>query len=173
MELFTPDFGLIFWMFIGFLLLFLILWKFAWPVILKTVDNRAELIDKGVEYAQDAKIQLDTAREQADDVLRQARAQQADMLREADRMKTQIIEEARGAAQVEAQKVMESARQSIEQQQKEARQQFKRQVGEFALEIAQKVVRNEMAQPGAQEKLVNTYLDEINTQENKPSQNAN
>lgn len=161
MDLFTPDFGLIFWMFVGFAVLFLILWKLAWPVILKTVDERGALIDKGVEYAQDAKHQLDTAREQAEQVLRQARSEQADMLREADRMKSQIIEEARGAAQVEAQKVMDAARQSIEQQQKQAEQQFRRQVGAFALDIAQKVVRNEVADPQAQSKLVNKYLDEI------------
>ncbi len=55
MELFTPDFGLIFWMFVAFGVLFLILWKFAWPLILKSVDSRADLIDKGVEYAQNAK----------------------------------------------------------------------------------------------------------------------
>lgn len=161
MELFTPDFGLIFWMFVGFAVLFFILWKFAWPVILKTVDNRAELIDKGVEYAQSAKQQLDNARVEADNYMKEARAQQADILRQADKMKTQIIEEARGAAQVEAQKVMEAARQSIDQQQKEAEKQFKQQVSEFALQIAQKVVRNEMADPRKQSQLVNTYLDEI------------
>ena len=48
MELFTPDFGLIFWMFVAFAILFFLLWKFAWPMILKTVDHRADLIDKGV-----------------------------------------------------------------------------------------------------------------------------
>ena len=161
MELFTPDFGLIFWMFVGFAILFFILWKFAWPVILKTVDNRADLIDKGVEYAQNAKIELDNANKKADEVIQQARNQQADMLREADRMKTQIIEEARGAAQKEAQKVMESAKISIAQQQKEAEKQFRTQVGEFALQIAQKVVKQDLANPQAQSKLVNTYLDEI------------
>ena len=62
MELFTPDFGLIFWMFVAFGVLFLVLWKYAWPVILKSVDARADLIDKGVEYAQSAKEQLVTAR---------------------------------------------------------------------------------------------------------------
>ena len=161
MELFTPDFGLIFWMFVGFAILFLILWKFAWPVVLKSVDNRADLIDKGVEYAQTAKLQLDNARSESDKMLRETRAQQADMLREADQMKTQIIEEARSAAQVEAQKVMDSARVSIQQQQKEAEQQFRNQVSEFALEIAQKVVKKELEDPKAQSKLVNQYLDDI------------
>ena len=161
MELFTPDFGLIFWMFVGFGILFLILWKFAWPVILKSVDSRADLIDKGVEYAQNAKVQLDNANAQAEQLLQQTRNQQADMLRDADKMKNKIIEEARSAAQQEAQKVMDAARQSIAQQQKEAEKQFRDQVSDFALDIARKVVKTEMADPKAQSKLVNTYLDEI------------
>ena len=61
MELFTPDFGLVFWMFIAFILLFLILAKWGWPVIIKMMDQRADTIDKGVEDARKAKDQLDNA----------------------------------------------------------------------------------------------------------------
>lgn len=161
MDLFTPDFGLIFWMFISFAVLFFILWKFAWPVILKTVDSRADLIDKGVEYAQNAKQQLDEAKKNAHQYIADARRQQADMLRDADRIKTQIIEEARSAAQVEAQKVMDAAKVQIEQQQKEAQHQFRNQVSDFALQIAEKVVKNQMADTKAQSKLVDTLLDEM------------
>lgn len=163
MELFTPDFGLVFWMFVSFAILFFVLWKFAWPVILKSVDSRADLIDKGVEYAQNAKLQLDNAQQRAQQYITEARRQQADMLREADRMKTQIIEEARNAAQVEAQKVMDAAKVQIQQQQKEAEHQFRNQVSEFALDIAEKVVKNQMADKQAQTKLVNSLLDEIET----------
>ena len=173
MELFTPDFGLVFWMFVAFAVLFFILWKFAWPVILKTVDKRADLIDKGVEYAQNAKIHLDNAQKESEKMLNQTRAQQADMLRDADRMKTQIIEEARTAAQQEAQKVMDAARVSIAQQQKQAEKQFRDQVSDFALNIAAKVVKNQMADPKAQSELVNTYLDEIeNNNDGKPQADA-
>ncbi len=161
MELFTPELGLIFWMFLSFAVLFFVLWRFAWPVIIKGIDSRADLIDKGVEYAQNAKEQLDHAREEADKYIAEARRQQADMLREADRMKTQIIEEARGAAQKEAQKVMDSAKVSIEQARKEAEQNFRNEVSSFALDIASKVVRNQLADEKAQTKLVNTLLDEI------------
>ena len=161
MELFTPDFGLIFWMFIAFGILFLILWKFAWPMILKSVDSRADLIDKGVEYAQAAKEQLDNARQEAESYLNDARRQQADMLRDADKMKTQIIEQARVAAQAEAQKVMDSAKLQIEQQQKEARQQFRNQVSDFALQIAGNIVHNQMQQDAARDQLVDSMLDEI------------
>lgn len=164
MELFTPDFGLIFWMFVSFAILFVILWRWGWPAIMKGVSDRADLIDKGVEYAQSAKEQLDHAREEADKYIADARRQQADMLREADKMKTQIIEEARAAAQTEAKKVMDSAKQSIEQERKAAQEQFRNEVSTFALDIAQKVVRNQMKEEKAQEKLVNSLLDEIEKQ---------
>ena len=164
MELFTPDFGLIFWMFVSFAILFVILWRWGWPAIMKGVSDRADLIDKGVEYAQSAKQQLDHAREEADKYIADARRQQADMLREADKMKSQIIEEARAAAQSEAKKVMVSAKQSIEQERKAAQEQFRNEVSTFALDIAQKVVRNQMKEEKAQEKLVNSLLDEIEKQ---------
>lgn len=161
MELFTPEFGLIFWMFVAFAVLFFILWKWAWPVIIKGIDSRADFINKGVEYAQTAKEQFDHAREEADKQLVEARRQQAEVLREADKMKTQIIEEARAAAQKEAQKVMDAAKVSIEQSRKEAEQSFRDQVSDFALEIAQKVVKNQLADDKAQAKLVNSLLDEM------------
>ena len=161
MELFTPDFGLVFWMFVSFGVLFLILWKCAWPVILKSVEERADLIDKGVEYAQAAKEQLDNARSEAEEYLNDARRQQADILRDADKMKTQIIEQARQAAGVEAQKVMDNAKVQILQQQKEAQQQFRNQVSEFALEIAGKLVHQQMADDKDQTRLVDSLLEEI------------
>lgn len=151
-------------MFVAFAVLFFILWKFAWPVILKNVDSRADLIDKGVEYAQSAKEQLDNARQEAAKYIEEARRQQSEILRDADRMKTEIIEEARSAASKEAQKVMDAARVSIEQERKEAQKQFRDEVSAFALDIAAKVVRGQMADTKAQTQLVDSLLDEMETQ---------
>lgn len=161
MELFTPDFGLIFWMFVCFGILFLILWKYAWPMIIKGMETRADLIDKGVEYAQNAKEQLDNAHLEADKITAEARKQQAEILREADKMKNQIVEEARGEAQKAAQKVMDQANEAIRQQQKEAEQALRDQVSEFALQIANKVVKQQLADDKAQAKLVSSLLDEM------------
>ena len=163
MELFTPEFGLVFWMFVAFAILFFVLWKWGWPAIMKSIDDRADLIDKGVEYAQNAKEQLDNARQEASKYIDEARKQQAEILREADRMKTEIIEEARAAASKEAQKVMDAAKVSIEQERKEARQQFRDEVTSFALDIATKVVRGQMADRKDQTKLVDSLLDEMET----------
>lgn len=161
MELFTPDFGLVFWMFVAVAVLLIVLYKWGWPVIVKNIESRADLIDKGVEYAQNAKEQLDHARQQSEAYLAEARNQQAEMLREAERIKTKIIDDAREAAQAEARKVMDAAKQSIEQERKEAQQQFRNEVSTFALDIASKVVRKQLDDPQSQSKLVNSLLDEM------------
>lgn len=161
MELFTPDSGLVFWMFVAFILLFLVLAKWGWPVIIKMMDQRANTIDQGVEDARKAKEQLDNARAEAQKYVREAQARQADMLREAAKMKTDIIEEARREAQSAAKKEMDNAKVAIEQARKEAELQFRNEVGRFSIDIAEKMLRERMNNDNAQTVLVNKLLDEI------------
>lgn len=161
MELFTPDFGLVFWMFVAFILLFLVLAKWGWPVIIKSMDKRASTIDQGVEDARQAKEQLDNAREEARKYVVEAQARQAEMLREAAKMKTDIIEQARNEAADVARKEMEAAKASIEQARKEAELQFRNEVGKFSIDIAEKMMRERMDSDKAQTELVNRLLDEI------------
>ena len=125
MELFTPEFGLVFWMLLVFVILFVILAKYAWPAIMNSVDARADLIDKGVAYAQEAKSQLEHATENAQVLIGEAQQKQLEILREAAQMKSQIIEEARQAATVEAKKIIDAANVSIELARKESERQFR------------------------------------------------
>lgn len=166
MELFTPDFGLVFWMFIAFLVLFLILAKWGWPVIIKSMNTRADRIDQGVEYAQQAKVQLDNARADAQKVIEDAQKQQAAILRDAEKMKTQIIDEARNEASAEAKKVMDAAKVSIDQSRKEAERQLRQEVGKFSVAIAEKLIRRQMDNDKEQEALADRMLDEIEKNKN-------
>lgn len=161
MELFTPDFGLVFWMFVAFILLFIVLAKWGWPVIIKMMDQRANTIDQGVEDARKAKEQLDNARAEAQTYVKEAQARQAEMLREAAKMKTDIIEEARREAQNAAKKEMDAAKVAIEQARKEAEHSFRNEVGRFSIDIAEKMMRERMSNDKAQTELVNKLLDEI------------
>ncbi|HIU39485.1 MAG TPA: F0F1 ATP synthase subunit B [Candidatus Limisoma intestinavium] len=163
MELFTPEFGLVFWMFVVVVLLCVVLGKFAWPAIIKMMESRADLIDKGVLYAQEAKEHVDNAKAEADKFILEARKQQAEILREAARMKAQIIEEAKEAATVEAKKVTDAAKLSIEQARKEAELQFRNEVSSFAIQIAEKLLREKMDNEKAQSRLVEKLLDEMET----------
>ena len=163
MELFTPEFGLVFWMFVAFLCLYFILAKWAWPYIIKSMEERADLIDKGVAYAQEAKSHLDNAKAEADKLLTEARNEQADILREAAKMRNELIEKARGDAAEEAKKVSQAAQVSLEQARKEAEKQLRTEVGDLALQIAEKVIRKNIANDDAQRALVDQYLSEVET----------
>ena len=158
MELFTPEFGLVFWMFLVFVILFVILAKYAWPAIMKSVDERADFIDKGVSYAQEAKSQLEHATENAQALITEAQQKQLEIMREAAQMKSQIIEEARKAATVEAKKIIDA---SIELAQKESERQFRQQVSDFALQVAEKLMRKELAGDKRQSELVDKLLSDI------------
>lgn len=161
MELFKPEFGLVFWMFLAFACLYFILAKWAWPFIIKSMDDRATLIDKGVAYAQEAKSKLDNAKAEADALVADARKQQADILRDAAKMKTEIIEQAKAEAAVEAKKVTDAAQVSIEQSRKESEHQLRQDVGAYALEIAEQVIRRNMSDDQAQRDLVKKLLTEV------------
>lgn len=163
MGLFKVDFGLTIWMFVAFAILLFILWKFAWPAILKGMENRADLIDKGVEYAQNAKQTLDQAQAESQKFLDEARRQQADIIAEANKMKSQIVEEAHNEAKKEAQKVIDAARLSIEQSRKEAEKSLRDEVSRYALAIADQVTRQQLKDDKAQQKLVDSLLDEMET----------
>lgn len=161
MELFMPEAGLVFWMFVVFVVLFAILAKFAWPVIIKMVDERADLIDKGVEYAEAAKASLENSENQARAILAEANQRQLEILQEAAQMKAQIIEEAKRAAAEEAKKLTDAAAISIEQSRKEAELLFRQEVSQFALTIAENIIRKELAGDTAQAEIVEQLLNEL------------
>jgi F-type H+-transporting ATPase subunit b len=161
MELFMPEAGLIFWMFVVFVVLLAILAKFAWPVVIKMIDDRAALIDKGVEYAEAAKASLEDSENKARAIVAEAHRQQMEMLQEAAAMKTQIIEDAKKAAAEEAKKLVDAAAISIEQSRKEAELQFRQEVSQFALTIAENIIRKELAGDKAQAEMVEQLLNEL------------
>lgn len=148
-------------MFVAFILLFLVLAKWGWPVIIKMMDKRASTIDEGVENARQAKEQLDNARVEADRYMKEVMAKQQEMLRDAQKMKTEIIEQARNEAAKVAQGEMDAAKVSIEQARKQAESQIRDEVSRFSIEIAEKMMRSQLKDTKAQTELVNKMLDDI------------
>ena len=148
-------------MFVAFILLFLVLAKWGWPVIIKMMDKRASTIDEGVENARQAKEQLDNARAEADRYMKEVMAKQQEMLRDAQKMKTEIIEQARNEAAKVAQGEMDAAKVSIEQARKQAESQIRDEVSRFSIEIAEKMMRSQLKDTKAQTELVDKMLDDI------------
>lgn len=161
MALFKPEFGLIFWMFVSFVLLLAVLGKYAWPVIIKALDDREVFINNGVEFTRNAIKEMDLAKAEAQTIISEARKEQLEILKEADRLKKQMIAEARESAAAEARKILDDAALSIEQAKKENELQFRKQVGSLSLQVAEKLLRRELAGDRNQMELIDKYIDEL------------
>ncbi|NLI71125.1 MAG: F0F1 ATP synthase subunit B [Bacteroidales bacterium] len=162
MELFTPEVGLLFWMLIPFLVVFYVLAKYAWPAILKGVEKRNQFIDESLIAARQAKDELARVKADSDAILEQARIEQAAILAEAAKSRDKILEVAKDKAGEEATKIIASAREQINLEKEDAIRQIRREVAILSVDIAEKVLRDNLNEKESQMNMIDRLLDEIN-----------
>lgn len=160
MDLVTPGFGLVFWTVITFLLLLFVLRKFAWKPILGAVSDREEGIKKALASAEDARKEMENLQADNERILKEARAERESMLKEARELKNKMIADAKEEAQAQASKMIEQAQVAIESEKKAAMAELKNHVAGLSVEIAEKVVKGELADKGKQLDLVESMLGE-------------
>lgn len=161
MDLLTPGTGLIIWQAFVFLLLVLLLAKFAWKPILQALKERETSIQQALDAAEQARAEM--ARLQADNekLLKAARDERDKMLKEARETANRLIDEARAEARKSADKIIDDARQAIQLEKQAALREVKVQVAQFALQIAGKLLKKNLESDKAQKELVETYLKDI------------
>lgn len=155
------SFGLFVWMGVLFVLLVLLLKKFAWKPILEAVNDREEGIKNALASAELAKKEMQNLTADNEKLLKQARAERDTMLKEAREIKEKMISEAKEDAKVEATKMIELAKSSIEQEKQAALAHLKKEVGELSIVIAEAVLKKELASQEDQAKLVEGMLQEV------------
>ena len=106
--------GLFFWQSLVFILLLLVLRKFAWKPILNAVNEREEGIKKALDSAEKAKLEMQNLQADNQKLLKEARAEREAMLKEARDMKNKMIDDAKGEAQTQANKMIQQAQAAIE-----------------------------------------------------------
>ena len=161
MSLITPDFGLFFWMTVVFLVVLFILWKWGFPVIVKMVDERKAFIDESLRKAHEANERLANIQKEGESILQEARAKQAQILKEAAETRDAIVEKAQDKARQEGARLLEDARVAIEQEKKAAIADIRKQVATLSVEIAEKVLRQNLKDDKAQMDLIDRMLDEV------------
>lgn len=160
MDLITPEFGLVFWTLITFLILLFILRKFAWKPILGAVSDREEGIKDALASAEKARQEMENLTADNERILQEARAEREAMLKDARDMKNKMISDAKDEAQAQASKMIEQAQIAIESEKKAAMAELKSHVAGLSLDIAEKVVRDELSNKDKQLKLVENMLGE-------------
>lgn len=161
MELVKPAFGLVFWMSVSFLIILFLLKKFAWPVILKALDERERSIADALSAAEKAKADMQLLTADNERLLHEAKVQRDMILKEARDAKDVIINEARAKANEENDRLRKLAREEIQNEKNAAIADLKNQVATLSLEIAGKVIRKELSSDAKQKELVSNLLKDV------------
>ena len=119
-----------------FLIILLLMKKFAWKPILNSLQEREEGIQNAINMAEDARKEMATLKNQNENLLKEARAERDAMIKDAKETATRMVEDSKNAAKVEAEKVMISARHAIQLEKSAAISELKFQVASLSIEIA-------------------------------------
>ncbi len=159
MNIVAPE-SLILWTTIIFLLLLFLLRKYAWKPILGAVRGRETSINEALAAAEKAKIEMQNMHADNEKLLQEARAERETMMKEAREIKTKMISDAKEEAQLEANKMIAQAQAAIENEKKVAMAELKQHVASLSMEIAEKVVKNQLTDKDKQLQLVDQMLGE-------------
>ncbi len=161
MELLQPDLGLMIWNLIGFLIVLLILGKFAWKPILKSLKERETSIADAIATADKVKAEMAQLKSENEALMKKAREERAIMIREAKETGDKMIAEAKDKARAEYDKIVAEAQQAIWQQKNAALTDVKNQVGNLVIEVTEKVLRRELANKAEQENYIKQLAGEV------------
>ncbi|MCL2412671.1 MAG: F0F1 ATP synthase subunit B [Bacteroidales bacterium] len=165
LELLTPDLGLLFWTMIIFLTLFFVLRKFAWDPILSVLKKREETIKEALDSVENARNEIQNLHNENEKLLHEARKERNEILQNAEQTSKKIIGEAKDVAQKEYDKFIEDARKTIEKEKKIVITELQNDLAKHAIDIAEKILREEMKNKKSYDRLIEKSIQEINLTE--------
>lgn len=152
------SFGLFIWQTIIFVGLVFLLKKFAWKPILDAVNEREEGIKTALLSAENAKKDLQNLKSDNEKLVAEARLERDSMMKEARDIREKMINDAKSEAQIQGQKMIEQAKAAINNEKNVAMAELKNQVSSLSLEIAEKILKDELSNKESQTKLVEKML---------------
>ncbi len=161
MDLLLPHLGLIVWTLLAFLIVLLILKKFAWKPILKGLHDRETNIAQSIASAEKVKLEMAQLKNENESLLQSAREERATMLKEAKEIREKMINEAKDEAKTQAAKIITEAHASINNQKMAAMIDLKNHVGKLVIETSEKILRRELGNKSEQESYIRQLTEEI------------
>lgn len=156
----TPDLGLLFWMFLAFVIVFGVLAKFGFPVITKMVEDRKKYIDESLQNARIANEKLSRVKIESEKLIQEACEQQDRILKEAMATQQSIISEAKSKALVESNKLLENAKKQIQVEKENALREIRAQVADLSVNVAEKILLRKLDKTAEQDQFVERLVDE-------------
>ncbi|MBR4775550.1 MAG: F0F1 ATP synthase subunit B [Bacteroidales bacterium] len=160
MNLVTPDLGLLFWMVVIFGIVFFLLAKFGFPIITRMVDERNAKIEKSLKDADEIAARMAAWKQEQAEMMDQTRRQQAAILKEAAEAKARIMADAKAEARAQAEKLVADAKVQIAAEKESALRDVRKEVALLSVQVAEKVLRQELQDEGSQRAYIDRLVDE-------------
>ncbi len=160
--LLRPEPGLIFWMVLTFLILVVVLKKYAWKPILHALKVREETIENSLQAAEKAKSEVENLEKVHQKMMNEAKIERDEILKQTRELKDKILSEAKGTAQQEAAKIIESAREQIKIEKSNAIKDLKNQMADISIKIASLILEAELKENSKQKEVIDKYLEKVN-----------
>ena len=161
MKLLLPEFGLLIWTLIAFLVVFYILKKFAWPAIVKGLADREKSIAESLSTAERVRAEMMQLKSDNEALLVKAREERASLIKDAKDVADKMVTEAKDKARAEYDRIVAEAQSAITQQKMAAITDLKNQVGNLVIEVSEKVLRRELGNKSEQEKYIQELANEV------------
>ena len=158
MELVTPEFGLLFWQIITFLLVLFVLSRFAWKPIMDGLKEREQGIENALSEAKRAKEEMAGLQADNERLLAEARKERDQMMQEAQKVASGILQDAKDKANKESSALIQAAKDEIEVSKEAALAELKNYLASTSLQIAEKVIRKNLSSDASQQELVKELL---------------
>lgn len=160
LDLILPPAAELIWGIVCFVIVLVVLTKYAFPALRKSVEAREQKIADDLEAAEKAK--LDAQREQ-DEYKRQlgdARSEANRIIEEARQSAEQVRKDLIAKAESDAKQIVERAQEQLEAERNRTVQELQSQVAEMSIELAEKVV-NRALDDKTHRDLVDAYIKEV------------
>jgi len=161
MDLLTPGTGLVLWQTIIFLALVILLGKLAWKPILSSLKERETSIQQALDQAEKAKLEMASLKADNEKLLREARDERDKILRDAREAASRFSDQAQSEAKKAADKIIEDAKAVIQTEKQAALRDVREQVATFALEVAEKLMKKNLADDKSQKELITSYIKDL------------
>lgn len=165
-SLATPALGTIFWTLIIFVLFVFLLSKFAWKPVMSAIKAREEMIRDSLAAAEKAREDMLILQADNEAIIKKAREERDKILRDARVVYDKMLSDAREKGVQESEAIVTRAREAIEREKNAALNEVKNEVASLAIEVASKVLGEKLKSDDEQQRLMQRYLKEIETNKN-------
>ncbi|WP_288320883.1 F0F1 ATP synthase subunit B [uncultured Alistipes sp.] len=161
MGLLQPEAGVLFWMTLAFAVVFIVLARYGFPVIVRAIEERKAYIDRSLEEARAAERKLRELDAEGQAVRTAAERERGRILREAAETRDALLAEARRRADEEGARIVAAAREKAEGEREAILQDARHQVALLSIAITEKMLRERLDDEASQTRLAEKMLDEM------------